>query len=258
MGYSDLLDIAKTAALQAGAAIMEVYHSDEFGEELKQDRSPVTKADKAAHFVINHILAQTDLPVLSEEGRDIPFEERNKWKKFWLIDPLDGTKEFIKRNGEFTVNIALIEAGRPIVGVIYSPGQDLMYLGGPEKGVVKIERGKEIILPVNQKKVLFDELLARNTIGVVASRSHMSAETENFIKRLKNVRLEQSGSALKFMALAEGKADVYPRFSPTMEWDTAAAHAILNIAGAGVYQTDLRSQLVYNKPSLVNPSFIAF
>jgi len=258
MEYSDLLSIAQTAALQAGAAIMDIYLSDEFEAELKQDQSPITKADKGAHAVINEILTQTGLPVLSEEGRDIPFEERREWEKFWLIDPLDGTKEFIKRNGEFTVNIALIEAGKPVVGVIYSPCLDLMYMGAAETGVIKIEKGREVTLPVNKQKVQFNDLLSRDTIGIVASRSHMSPETEAFIKRFKNVNLEQSGSSLKFMALAEGKADIYPRFSPTMEWDTAAAHAILNIAGTGVYQTDLYSELVYNKPSLVNPSFVAF
>lgn len=253
-----LLQIAQDAAFEAGKAIMKIYSSDEFGEELKADRSPVTRADKAAHEVISRMLSDTGLPILSEEGSDIPFSERVAWQRFWLVDPLDGTKEFIKRNGEFTVNIALIENGKPAMGVVYSPCLELMYMGSQETGVIKIEKNKTTTIQPKSQFTNFKALLEKDSVTVVASRSHWSQETALFIKQFKNVKEELSGSSLKFMALVEGKADIYPRLSPTMEWDTAAAHAILNLANVGVYQTDLKSQLNYNKSLLTNPFFVAF
>jgi len=253
-----LLDAAQAAAFEAGKAIMQIYSSEDFGEEVKADHSPVTTADKAAHEVIIQMLAGTGLPILSEEGSDIPFSERAAWQRFWLVDPLDGTKEFIKRNGEFTVNIALIENGKPVMGVIYSPCLELMYAGLPETGIIKIEKNRQTIIPSKPQYTNFEALLEKDCVTIVASRSHSSEETTLFIKQFKNVKEELSGSSLKFMALVEGKADIYPRLSPTMEWDTAAAHAILSIANIGVYQTDLQSQLSYNKPLLTNPFFVAF
>lgn len=253
-----LLDAAQAAAFEAGKAIMQIYSSEDFGEEVKADHSPVTWADKAAHEVIIQILAGAGLPILSEEGSDIPFSERAAWQRFWLVDPLDGTKEFIKRNGEFTVNIALIENGKPILGVIYSPCLELMYAGSTETSVIKIEKNRQTTISPKSQLTNFETLLEKDCVTIVASRSHSSVETTLFIKQFKNVKEELSGSSLKFMALVEGKADIYPRLSPTMEWDTAAAHAILSIANIGVYQTDLQSQLSYNKPLLTNPFFVAF
>jgi 3'(2'), 5'-bisphosphate nucleotidase len=253
-----LLDAAQAAAFEAGKAIMQIYSSEDFGEDVKADHSPVTRADKAAHETISQMLLQTGIPILSEEGSDIPFSERAAWQRFWLVDPLDGTKEFIKRNGEFTVNIALIENGKPVMGVIYSPCLELMYAGSTETSVIKIEKNQHTTISPKSQLTNFETLLEKDWVTIVASRSHSSEETTLFIKQFKNVKEELSGSSLKFMALVEGKADIYPRLSPTMEWDTAAAHAILSIANIGVYQTDLQSQLSYNKPLLTNPFFVAF
>lgn len=248
------LEIAKQAALAAGRVILEVYGASDFGTELKADESPVTTADRRAHEVIAAYLAPTGLPVLSEEGKLMAYEGRVDWEYFWLVDPLDGTKEFINRNGEFTVNIALIHKGTPVAGVIYIPCTDTLYVGDAKHGVFK--NGKQ--LPRLLKRVTLEELLQKDEVVVVASRSHLSAETSDFIQRFPQVQLTTMGSSLKFMLLAEGKADIYPRMAPTMEWDTAAAHAILNACNRGVYQVDLDSELVYNKSSLKNPSFIAF
>jgi 3'(2'), 5'-bisphosphate nucleotidase len=233
---------------------MEVYGTTDFGTELKADESPVTAADRRAHEVIAEHLSATGLPVLSEEGTLLPYEQRVAWAYYWLVDPLDGTKEFISRNGEFTVNIALMHRGTPVAGVIYIPCTDTLYVGDADNGVFK--NGKQ--LPRLSQRVGLDELLKRDEVVVVASRSHLSPETADFIRQFSHVQLTTMGSSLKFMLLAEGKADIYPRMAPTMEWDTAAAHAILNAANRGVYQVDLDSELVYNKSSLKNPSFIAF
>lgn len=253
-----LIKTAIGAALDAGKAIMEIYQSGSFEKEIKSDDSPVTAADIQSQNIITLRLAATGLPVLSEEGSKNSWVERKDWKKFWMVDPLDGTKEFINKNGDFTVNIALIERGKPVAGVIYVPCLDVLYFGSKETGIFKIEGGKKTKIQPLAIRNKFDDLLQRRQVTIVASRSHLSDETKIFIQQFKNATLELRGSALKFMLLAERQADLYPRFAPTMEWDTAAAHAILNAANRGIYQTDLKTELSYNKEELVNPFFVAF
>lgn len=252
------------AAYAAGGAIMQVYNSTDFGIEIKSDKSPLTIADKNAHHLIVDGLKQTNIPVLSEEGDDIPYATRSKWALFWMVDPLDGTKEFIKQNGEFTVNIALIKNGNPIFGVVYSPVKEKMYYGGVSMGKSYIETAQK--LPVALKQVTpksIDYLGNLKTVRIVTSRSHQTHDTLNFIDQYPNTELLSMGSSLKFIVLAEGGADVYPRYAPCMEWDTAAAHAILQGVGADIYQVDeyrnLTSQkLKYNKENLLNPDFISY
>ena len=206
-------------------------------------------ADRKAHEVISGILSSTNIPVLSEEGKKLPFENRKEWNELWIVDPLDGTKEFIKKNGEFTVNIAYVKNGTPQAGVIYIPVKEELYLGDCEHGAFKVEN---INSPIREE---------RNKFVVVASRSHLSPETEEFIEKVKelhpDVETVSKGSSLKLCLIAEGKADIYPRFAPTMEWDTAAGHAIIRAAGREVYHTDEKTPLSYNKEDLLNPWFIA-
>lgn len=254
----ELLDLAITAALEAGSVIMDVYESEDFDVAFKSDHSPLTKADKAAHDVIIKHLSLTELPILSEEGSQIPYTERVNWSYFWLVDPLDGTKEFIKRNGEFTVNIALMKDGIPIVGVVYAPFLDWLYSGSKDTGVSKVEASTKTKLNPRDNQRSLESLLQQDEVIVVASKNHMNTETEGFIAKFKKANLQSMGSSLKLMLLAEGKADIYPRLGPTMEWDTAASHAILNSLGMRVYQSNLIDELIYNKPDLLNPHFIAF
>ncbi len=254
----ELLAIAQRATLLAGQAILEVYNSGDFSIEMKSDQSPLTRADKAAHSIIVSQLEETRLPILSEEGKNLNYKERKNWEYYWLVDPLDGTKEFIKRNGEFTVNIALMHSSIPVAGVIYAPCIDVLYFGAEKTGAFKIEKGGQTELPFISKKRTIEELLQKDQVTIVASRSHMSEETKTFINQFRNVNLSSMGSSLKLMLLAEGSADIYPRLAPTMEWDTAAGHAILRSLNMGVYQTNLQEELLYNKKELLNPSFIAF
>ena len=257
-----LLKTAIRAALEAGKAILEVYHSEEFDVEMKVDNSPLTKADKASHNIIMSFLSKTNIPVLSEEGRDISYQERKNWNQLWVVDPIDGTKEFIKRNGEFTVNIALIKNQCPILGVIFVPVKSEMYFSVKEKGAFKVA--------VDLENFDFQKLLSKSdklpmqrenkTFTVVASRSHMSQETEDYVQKMRNiygeVNLISKGSSLKLCMVAEGQADCYPRFALTMEWDTAAAHAVAKYAGCEVINVDDNEPLCYNKENLLNPFFI--
>lgn len=258
MDLKQFTQIAEKAASEAGQSIMEIYDSAEFATEIKENATPITNADKSAHEIIAKSLNQTGLPILSEEGINLDFEERKLWDYFWLVDPLDGTKEFIHKNGEFTVNIALIKMNLPVAGVIFRPCPGSLYSGAEGYGVYKKEC-KEIIqfFPLKKRKT-WTELQKKERIRLVASRSHPSAETQSFSAQFKKVEVTTAGSSLKFILLLENKADIYPRFGTTMEWDTAAAHAILNASNRGVYKTDLTSELTYNKPDLTNPSFIAF
>ena len=260
--------VAIRAAIEAGAKIMSVYTDPDadFEIEKKADNSPLTIADKKSHETISGILSGTDIPILSEEGKKIPYETRREWNELWIVDPLDGTKEFIKKNGEFTVNIAYVKDGIPQAGVIYIPVREELYIGDCEYGAFKLENIKSISeeedfhslisraskLPVNEE---------RKDFVVVASRSHFSAETEEFIEKMKglhkSIETISKGSSLKLCLIAEGKADIYPRFAPTMEWDTAAGHAIIKAAGKEVYHTDEITPLTYNKEDLLNPWFIA-
>lgn len=249
-----LLEIAKEAALAGGSEILRVYNNPiPFEIETKEDDSPLTVADKNAHNAIIKFLESTRIPVLSEEGRDIPFEERKSWSRLWIVDPLDGTKEFIKRNGEFTVNIALIENNLPILGVIYVPVQDVLYYGGRGVGSFKIERGDSFQLPRTVDKTKY---------VAVGSRSHKSKETEAYFKELERqhgkIEVVSMGSSLKICLVAEGIADVYPRFAPTMEWDTAAGHAIAKYAGKSFVDYTTQKEMNYNRDSLLNNWFLVF
>jgi 3'(2'), 5'-bisphosphate nucleotidase len=246
-----LLPIAIQAAEAACKEILDVYNSGNFEAEAKGDSSPLTRADKQAHHKISEILKASDLPILSEEGRSIPYEERKNWDYFWMVDPLDGTKEFIKRNGEFTVNIALIHQGNPILGVVAIPVTGEVYYALKSTGAFVKSGDLTRELPRRTQSSQ-----GQAGLRVVASRSHMSEETESFIAGLHSPVLVSKGSSLKFMLLADGKADVYPRFAPTMEWDTAAAHAIVNEVGFSVYQKDTTLPLLYNKENLLNPFFL--
>jgi 3'(2'), 5'-bisphosphate nucleotidase len=250
MNYKKQLEKSIIAAELACKEILDVYCSDDFQAESKEDKSPLTLADKRAHTAIVSILKETGLPILSEEGKMIPYEERKQWEYFWMVDPLDGTKEFLKRNGEFTVNIALIHNQRPILGVVAVPESGDVFYAAEGKAFLK-RNGQTIDLPKTNPV-----LLSQPGLRVVASRSHMSLETQDFISALNEPSLVSKGSSLKFMLLAEGLADVYPRFAPTMEWDTAAAHAIVNAVGISVKQKDSEQELVYNKENLLNPHFL--
>lgn len=260
------LKLAIEASLEAGEKILEVYNSDDFDVKIKTDDSPLTRADLAAHRVIKQMLNETGYPLLSEEGRDIPYNERQDWAYLWLVDPLDGTKEFIKRNGEFTVNIAFIRNHMPLMGVVYAPYVRSLYFADCNLGAFKYE------LPENAKidEQLIDEIINKGSklplesqrpFTIVGSRSHMTKETEDFISKLKikhgDIQMISKGSALKMCMVAEGAADIYPRFAPTMEWDIGAGHAIVNFAGGSVMRHDVDLPLEYNKEDLTNPWFIA-
>lgn len=247
-----LVKIAIDAAVAAGREILAVYNSDDFQVESKSDHSPLTKADRISHQIIVQSLEKTEIPVLSEEGAAIPFETRKDWEPYWLIDPLDGTKEFIKRNGEFTVNIALVSKGQPVLGVVYVPVSKTLYWGEQFKGSWRqIGDSEAESLPLDFQDKPYK---------VIASRSHLSAETEDFINKLKelhpSLEMDSSGSSLKLCRVAEGSADAYPRFAPTMEWDTAAADALCRAAGCNVIDVESRNPLRYNKTDLLNPWFL--
>ena len=246
-----LLIQAIEAAEEGCGAILKVYESGDFQTEVKGDKSPLTLADRNAHRAISQNLEKTRLPILSEEGKSIPYEERKNWEYFWMVDPLDGTKEFIKRNGEFTVNIALIWKATPILGVVAMPVTGELYYASEGEGATVRRGGRDEKLA---RKGAAD--LSRDGLRVVASRSHMNEETRRFIAALKNATLVSAGSSLKFMLVANGEADVYPRYAPTMEWDTAAAHAIVKETGHEVLQEGTDRPLLYNKRELVNPHFL--
>jgi 3'(2'), 5'-bisphosphate nucleotidase len=253
-----LIEQAKLAILEAGTAVVEVYFSGEFKTEMKPGETPVTAADRRSHTIISTRLESTQLPLLSEEGIHLDYHTRSKWEYYWMIDPLDGTKEFIKKIGEFTINIALMHQTRPIAGLIYSPCTDELYIGSKETGVYKLTGGERTPFNPLPSRVSFDDLLRKDEIRVAVSRSHLSPETEDFVQQFRNPKLVPQGSSLKFIMLLENEVDIYPRLGTTMEWDTAAAHAILHATNRGVYQTDLKSELVYNKPKLSNPYFVAY
>lgn len=246
--FDELIALAR----QAGDTILRIYDT-EFEVEHKQDHSPLTAADLAAHrLIVSTLREQTpEIPVLSEESSSIPFETRRQWQRYWLIDPLDGTREFIKRNGEFTVNIALIEEHRPTLGVVYAPVLDRLYYGIEGGGAWKREgdrAAEEIhVFPQRRKPAL-----------VAGSRSHAGESLVKFLEQLGEHELVSMGSSLKLCLVAEGKADIYPRLGPTSEWDTAAAQAVVEAAGGRVTTLD-REPLRYNtKDSLLNPHFLVF
>ena len=257
MNTSDLIDLAQTAAIKAGNEIMNVFNNSEFSVKLKSDSSPLTIADQRAHKVIAEYLKATKIPVLSEEGEVRNFSVRRKWELFWLVDPLDGTKEFINRNDDFTVNIALIRNQAPIGGVVYVPVTKYLYRADNNGSFRGIVQDKDYSLCDVQKLPIVTN---RGNFVVVRSRSHMSAETETFIQSLdtngKPIEVKSKGSSLKICMVAEGNADVYPRLAPTMEWDIAAGHAIANFAGKTVCQYPGNKPIQYNKENLLNPWFV--
>ena len=278
---------AVAAAIEAGRAILEVYRSSDFKIEEKADKSPLTLADRRSHEIIVKRLGKLDLPILSEEGKDIPYKERKRWETYWLIDPLDGTKEFIKQNGEFTVNIAMMRDRKPSGGVIYVPDKNVLYFALNEQGSFKSDSGESIkkieadlielidnqaVGPENARiAAAFDNITALSAklpvidlpdhpFTIIGSRSHASPELETFVaeKRQEHGEVEfiSAGSSLKLCLVAEGRADIYPRTGPTMEWDTAAGQAIAENSGCKVLQYDSREPLIYNKENLLNPWFI--
>lgn len=254
---ADLIGTAQQAAYEAGKKILEIAGSGVMNK-VPTGNFPSTIADKSSCRIITGYLAKTGLPVLSEEGFHPDFGERKNWEYFWLVDPLDGTVEFIHQNGEFTINIALIRQNIPVAGVISVPCRSTLYYGSAETGVYKNEHGKLVRFPPLAQRNRLSDLLKKKPATVVVSRSHLTSETLEFIKKFPEVSVRPMGSSLKFMVLLENAADIYPRFGTTMEWDTAAAHAILNATNRGVYLPDLQSELTYNKPELKNPFFIAF
>jgi len=261
---TQILEKAIWASIEAGIKVNEIYQMD-FEIAFKADKSPLTTADTASNEVIMRYLDPLQIPVLSEEGRSISYEERSRWQRLWIVDPLDGTKEFIKKNGEFTINVALVEKGSPIMGVIYIPVERSLYFASEETGSMKVMD----ITPADLNTSL-DEFMMRGTklplkkadrvYTIVGSKSHLSPETEVFINSLKekhgDVEVLSRGSSLKICMVAEGMADIYPRFAPTMEWDIAAGHAIAKYAGSRIIKTDSNDEVSYNKKDLLNPWFI--
>ncbi|MBA3284771.1 MAG: 3'(2'),5'-bisphosphate nucleotidase CysQ [Nitrosopumilus sp.] len=261
MDNKELLRLAIEASLAAGKIILEIYEGDH-EVEYKEDNSPLTKADKRSHLTIINQLSKSKFNTLSEEGKEIPFDERKRWENYWLIDPLDGTKEFIKKNGEFTVNVALISGNYPVIGVVYAPVKKQFYFAAQNIGAFYyVMNGSEISsselidnavkIPIEREDKIFT---------AVASRSHMNEETSEFVKNLEEkngkINLISAGSSLKLCLVAEGKADIYPRLAPTMEWDTAAGQAIVECAGKEVVNYKTGERLNYNKENLLNDWFI--
>lgn len=272
MKYDEkLLNEVIDIAVQAGNEIMEIYKKD-FGVEYKDDKSPLTDADKHSNDVIIAGLKKLDrqYPILSEETQVVPFKERKNWVNFWLVDPIDGTKEFIKKNGEFTVNIALIENGAPVMGIVYAPALETLYYGMKGFGAFRKTGNKLEQLPAEKNDPEKSKI-----VRVVASRSHLNEETESFIDAVAaqypecEIEKVSKGSSLKLCMVAEGSADIYPRVAPTMEWDTAAAQGVVEAAGKGTYKFETfpasnvrfnefvnADKLTYNKENLLNPYFV--
>jgi 3'(2'), 5'-bisphosphate nucleotidase len=259
------LNIALQASVSAGREILKIFEQGDFEVEHKKDSSPVTVADKNSNAIITEFLEQTELPVLSEEGRRIPFSERRNWKRYWLVDPLDGTKEFVRKSTDFTVNIALIENHKSVLGVIYIPFTKELFFGAKEIGAFKyIVNSDESdfkfkTIRIDSKQL--DGICLNPNFTITGSRSHINTELlayyEEMKKKYPGTEIISRGSSLKFCLLAEGKAHIAPRIGPTYEWDTAAGHAILNAVGGFVFQRGTEIELIYNKETLLNPNFIA-
>lgn len=262
MNLSKNLLLALKAVMFAGKEIMDIYKSDDFATELKQDNSPLTRADKASNKIISDFLVCSSMPILSEEDDNYKYEVRKSWDFFWMVDPIDGTKEFIKRNGEFTVNVALIQNNRPILGVVYAPATMELYFAEHGIGAFKIEN----ISNFDQFEKLPQINLERSNqylpekYTLVISKSHMNQHTEDYVNKMKiehgEVATESFGSSLKICKVAEGYAHCYPRYGPTMEWDTAAAHAVAKYSGCKIFEAKTYNTLKYNKENLLNPFFI--
>ena len=258
----NLIDIAIQASLEAGEEIMNVYSTSNFEVETKNDDSPLTIADKRANDIIISYLKQTDIPIISEENKQMKFSERKNWDKCWIVDPLDGTKEFIKKNGEFTVNIALIEDGIPILGVLYVPDFKTLYfteVDTKKAFKVQLENHDTSLRDIYANASEIKPVKNKDKARIVGSRSHLNEETKKYIDTIsenEEVEIVSKGSSLKFCLVAEGKADLYPRYAPTMEWDTAAGHAICQAVGVTVTALPANKPLQYNKENLLSPWFL--
>jgi len=255
-----LLINAIEAAIEGGNEIKRIYNNKDFGIEYKADHSPVTIADKLSSKKITSLLAKTNIPVLSEEENIPDYSIRKNYTELWIVDPLDGTKEFIKKNGEFCVNIGLVSNGTPILGVIYIPVTNELYYGSKEIGAFKIENVTEFHDNILDKGITLPTVVNEDLIVVSASRSHSDPESIAFFNKLKQstekVEFLEVGSAIKFCKIAEGIVDFYPRFNPCMEWDTAAGHALVQGIGKDVFHVNTNNPLVYNKADLYSPFFI--
>lgn len=255
--------IAIEASIAAGKVIMEIYQKD-FQVDFKNDNSPLTEADTAANAVIMDYLSKTNIPIISEENKEIPYSNRKNWTSCWIVDPLDGTKEFVKKNGEFTVNIALVKNGLPEFGVIFVPATGILYFGD-------VSQLKACKFSIDYSNYSISEILEKATeivpqndssvIRIVGSRSHMNQDTLDFVENVKQVsnkkiEMVSKGSSLKFCLVAEGSADIYPRFAPTMEWDTAAGQAFCSATGLKVIDNSTGLEMQYNKENLLNPFFL--
>lgn len=254
------LDIAIRAAIDAGNVIMQIYGGEDFQIENKDDESPLTKADLKANAVINSYLKNTDIPIISEENKQLEYSERKNWTDCWIVDPLDGTKEFIKRNGEFTVNIAYIKENFSTLGVIYVPAKNTIYYADEESAWKQELKNSDPLSFEHSKSSRISPKKEEGLIRVVGSRSHMNDDTKAFITNLQEnstdkIEVVSKGSSLKFCLVAEGNADVYPRFAPTMEWDTAAGQAICSAAGLEVIDKETGVEMKYNRENLLNNHF---
>ena len=275
-GYSVFLLKAIEAALQAGQVILDVYHS-EFAVEHKADNSPLTRADRKSHDLLMAALKGFEIPILSEEGREIPYKDRKSWERLWIIDPLDGTKEFIKRNDEFTVNIALVEYGLPKIGVVYVPVKDRLYFAAGNLGAFRIDNplgtdgsnrigGNDHDPDKTLRRLLKNATRlpagnrSKKPFIIVGSRSHANPDLKKLVEEKRRehgkVELITAGSSLKICMVAEGLADMYPRLGPTCEWDTAAGQAVAEMAGAKLLDYKTGEPLKYNRPDLLNPWFV--
>tara|TARA_B100000029_G_scaffold37697_1_gene35454 strand:+ start:210 stop:968 length:759 start_codon:yes stop_codon:yes gene_type:complete len=248
LSKDDILNI-NNIVYDAGQAILDIYDTA-FEVEIKSDNSPLTIADQNSHMIIESGLKSLfpNIPILSEEGRDIPYSERKKWNTFWLVDPLDGTKEFVKRNGEFTVNIALIKNNYPIFGSVYAPYKKELFWAFEGLGAWKSynkDKEQRIVVMSNEKEK-----------RIVISRSHPNEKVSDFINQYKSHQLIRMGSSLKLCCIAEGKADIYPRLGPTSEWDIGAAQCVVEQAGGSVLEYASNNRLRYNKENILNPFFI--
>ncbi len=249
-----MIEKVKLISIEAGKEIMRIYESEDFGVEAKSDDSPLTKADKNANdYIVKGLESlETQIPIISEENKEIEYSERSNYTDYWLVDPLDGTKEFIKRNGEFTVNIALISNGIPFAGVVYAPALEELYWAIKGHGAFLKKNGETTHLRSKSFKKTDPNL------KIVCSRSHLNERTANFMAAFDRPEKVATGSSLKFLIMAKGEAHIYPRLAPTMEWDTGAAQIILEESGGKVLSVENDLPLGYNKESLVNPHFVAY
>ena len=261
MKLSQNLKLAIEASIKAGKKILEIYTLNDFNLDYKLDNSPLTLADIASNEIIKNALKASNIPILSEEGNVLDYNKRKDLRHLWIVDPLDGTKEFIKKNGEFTVNIALVENNRPTLGVIYAPALKVLYFSEEKFGSYKLELKTSTLSSQDYSRAIkLPVSINKNSYGVVTSRSHLKKETLSYIENLKKIRSNVKsipiGSSLKFCLLAEGTADCYPRFSPCMEWDTAAGQIICKEAGFELIDQTTNTEMFYNRENLLNNSFV--